>query len=111
MLSCAAPRPRSPRLSIPDSLGLSPFFFKLLRTLEYTLPLTKDATPLFSIVSTLCVKKHNRRSGGRVTASTLADWLSPTSSDKIASLPTPCGQMDRANEDSLCVRPLTPTTA
>ncbi len=29
-----------------------------------------------------------------------ANWLSPAPSDKIASLPTPCRQMDRANEDS-----------
>jgi hypothetical protein len=29
------------------------------------------------------------------------DWLSSTASDKIASLPTPCRQMDRAIEESL----------
>jgi hypothetical protein len=30
-----------------------------------------------------------------------ANWLSSTPSDKIASLPTRCRQMDRANEESL----------
>src|ERR1700674_5093324 len=52
-----------------------PFLFIFLRTLLHIFALTKNTTPLFSIVSTLCVKKHNRRRRVRVESPSLKPSL------------------------------------
>src|SRR5260370_350272 len=58
--------PASQRLDplLPDSSSLIPFVFRSLRTLLRFFAPSKYSTPLFSIVSTLCVK--NTTTGGRV---------------------------------------------
>src|SRR5713226_415874 len=48
----------------PPTLNCKSFCLMSLRTLLRFFALTKDTTPLFSIVSALCVKKHNQRAWG-----------------------------------------------
>src|SRR6266849_3054526 len=58
------PQPPSLDCLFPTPYPYPPFF----QSLAHIFALTKNTTPLFSIVSALCVKKHNRRGGGRFTS-------------------------------------------
>jgi hypothetical protein len=96
-----APSPTCQPSNLPTCFRAIPFPFKSSRTLLHLFAPLKNSTYLFSIVSTLCVKKTlSPGMGLESQISPQLNWLSFTSSDKIASLPTLGRQLDRANEDS-----------
>jgi len=91
------------QLPMPYSLSTIPFLFKYVRTLLHFfalfLRLPKTQLISFQAIPHSLQKTPGVRVGPRIPA--FPDWLSSTASDKIASLPTPCRQMDRAIEESL----------
>src|SRR6266852_5594922 len=91
------------QLPMPYSLSTISFLFKYVRTLLHFFALfcayQKLNSFLFKRFRTPCKKTPGVGVGPRIPA--FPDWLSSTASDKIASLPTPCRQMDRAIEESL----------
>jgi hypothetical protein len=80
--------------STVDPLLPIPFFFTLMRTLLHIFAPRENSTRLLSCDCALFAKKHGV--GREVRASAHLNWLSFTSSDKIASPPAPRAQTHQA---------------